>query len=35
MSSPVDLLKYSPKIFDLTKGDVWVVDLSHIHGKVP
>ena len=34
MRSPVNLLKHSPKISDLTKGDVSVLHFSHIHGKV-
>ena len=34
MWSLVNLIKQSPKICDLTKSDVCVLDLSHIHGKV-
>ena len=34
MWSPLNLLKDGPKIFDLTKRDVYALDLSDIHGKL-
>ena len=34
MWSPVNLLKHSPKISDLTKRDVSILDLSDINGKL-
>ena len=34
MWSPVNLLKNSPKISDLTRRDVSVIDLNDINGKL-